>query len=69
VANLLNENKTKLDEDAIRDLNAAARAAIRNGHLQASMSEYTFHRLKRSGNPNPVTPPQPTPADESTTTP
>ena len=45
----------------MRDLNAAARTAIRNGHLQASLHEYSFHRLKRSGNPNPVTPPAPTP--------
>jgi hypothetical protein len=41
----------------MRDLNAAARSAIRNGHLQASLHDYSFHRLKRSGNPNPVTPP------------
>jgi hypothetical protein len=45
----------------MRDLNAAARSAIRNGHLQATLHEYSFHRLKRSGNPNPVTPPAPTP--------
>jgi hypothetical protein len=45
----------------MRDLNAAARSAIRNGHLQASLHEYTFQRLKRSGNPNPVTPPAPPP--------
>jgi hypothetical protein len=45
----------------MRDLNAAARSAIRNGHLQASLHEYSFHRLKRSGNPDPVTPPAPTP--------
>jgi len=51
----------------IRDLNAAARSAIRNGHLQARLHEYTFHRLKRSGNPNPVTPPAPTPVVQQTT--
>lgn len=45
----------------MRDLNAAARSAIRNGQLQANLREYGFHRLKRSGNPNPVTPPAPTP--------
>jgi hypothetical protein len=45
----------------MRALNAAARSAIRNGHLQASLHEYSFHRLKRSGNPNPVSPPAPTP--------
>jgi hypothetical protein len=45
----------------MRDLNAAARAAIRNGHLQASQHEYSFHRLKRSGNPSPVPPPAPAP--------
>jgi hypothetical protein len=38
----------------MRDLNAAARSAIRNGDLQASLGEYTFHRLKRSGNPSPT---------------
>ena len=50
----------KLDT-RMRDLNAAARSAIRNGHLQASLNEYSFHRLKRSGNPYPVMPPAPTP--------
>ena len=45
----------------MRDLNAAARSAIRNGHLQAGLHEYSFHRLKRSGNPNPVTPSAPAP--------
>lgn len=51
----------------MRDLNAAGRAAIRNGHLQASLHEYGFRRLKRSGNPNPVTPPAPTPVVKPTT--
>jgi len=51
----------------MRDLNAAARAAIRNGHLQASLHDYSFHRLKRSGNPNPVTPPAPAPVVKPTT--
>ncbi len=46
----------------IRDLNAAARSAIRNGDLRAGLHEYTFHRLKRSGNPSPVPPPAPAPA-------
>jgi hypothetical protein len=45
----------------IRALNAVACSAIRKGHLQASPHEYAFHRLKRSGTPNPVTPPAPTP--------
>lgn len=43
----------------MRDLNAAARSAIRNGDLQASLAEYTFHRLKRSGNPGPTVQPVP----------
>ena len=38
----------------MRDLNAAARAAVRNGDLRASLADYTFHHLKRSGNPNPL---------------
>lgn len=46
----------------MRDLNAAARSAIRNGDLQASQAEYTFHRLKRSGNPSPMVQPVPAPA-------
>lgn len=43
----------------IRDLNAAGRAAIRNGHLQASLSEYALHHLKHSGNPAPAPTPKP----------
>jgi len=46
----------------VRDLNAAARAAVRNGDLRASLADYTFHHLKRSGNPNPL----PGPASAST---
>lgn len=42
----------------IRDLNAAARAAIRNGDLGASTSDFTFHHLKSGGR----TPAQPAPA-------
>ena len=34
---------------AIRDLYKTARKAIRNGALKASLSEYRFHRLNRSG--------------------
>lgn len=45
----------------IRALNTAGRAAIRNGDLQASAHEYMLHRLKRSGNPAPVTPTPPAP--------
>lgn len=45
----------------VRDLNAAARAAVRNGDLRASLADYTFHHLKRSGNPNPL----PVPASAS----
>ena len=37
----------------VRDLNAAACSAVRNGDLRASLADYTFHHLKRSGNPNP----------------
>ncbi len=46
----------------IRDLNAAAHAAIRNGDLRASSSEYTFHHLEseplpiRSGLPSSLSP-------------
>lgn len=47
----------------MRDLNAAARAAIRNGDLRASMSEYSFRHLKHSGNPEPAPAPSPTPAN------
>ena len=32
----------------MRDLNAAARAAIRNGDLQAALSDYTFHHLRNA---------------------
>jgi hypothetical protein len=48
---------------AIRDLNRAGRRAIRNGQLNAKRSEYIFHRLKRSGNPEPqpAAPPETTP--------
>lgn len=46
----------------MRDLNAAARSAIRNGDLQASLGEYTFRRLKRSGNPSPTAQAMPAPA-------
>ncbi len=46
----------------IRDLNKAARRAIRNGNLNAGLHEYVFHHLKRSGNPTPPAPePQPAP--------
>jgi hypothetical protein len=44
----------------IRELNKAGRRAIRNGHLQASRQEYTFHHLKRSGAPA-AQPPAPAP--------
>lgn len=40
----------------IRDLNQAARRAIRNGNLSAGQHEYVFHYLKRSGNPTPPAP-------------
>lgn len=44
----------------MRDLNAAGRAAIRNGELRANLSEYMFHHLKHSGSPAPApTPPAP----------
>jgi hypothetical protein len=43
----------------MRDLNSAARCAIRNGHLKAQLSEYTFHHIKHSGHPSPVPPVQP----------
>jgi hypothetical protein len=43
----------------MRDLNRAARAAIRNDDLRASLGDYAFHHLKRSGNPNPVPAPAP----------
>lgn len=33
----------------IRDLSTAARAAIRNGDLRASLGEYTLHHLEHSG--------------------
>jgi hypothetical protein len=46
----------------MRDLNEAGRAAIRNGDLHASLHEYAFHHLKRSGTTNPVPLPAPTPA-------
>jgi len=42
----------------MRDLNQAARRAIRNGYLNARLQDYAFHHLKRSGNPAP---PAPTP--------
>jgi hypothetical protein len=46
----------------MRDLNAAARSAIRNGDLPVGLSEYSFHHLKHSGNPSPApTPPAPAP--------
>jgi hypothetical protein len=44
----------------IRDLNQAARRAIRNGNLDAGLHEYVFHYLKHSGNPaSPAPEPQP----------
>lgn len=53
----------------VRDLNAAARAAIRNGDLRASASDYMFHHLRHaSGTPAAPAPasqpakPQPQPA-------
>lgn len=46
----------------IRDLNAAGRAAIRNGDLRANIGEYGFHHLKHSGNPAPAPVPAPKPA-------
>lgn len=36
---------------AIRNLNSAARRAIRNGMLRSQQSEYRFHHLNRSGWP------------------
>jgi hypothetical protein len=47
----------------MRDLNSAARKAIRNGDLRVGLHEYTFHHLKSSGNPAPV--PAPAPANDS----
>jgi hypothetical protein len=49
----------------IRDLNSAARKAIRNGDLRVGLHEYTFHHLKRSGNPAPGPAPAPAPANDS----
>ena len=44
----------------MRDLNQAARRAIRNGNLDAGLHEYVFHYLKHSGNASPPAPePQP----------
>lgn len=40
----------------ILDLNAAARRAIRNGKLEAQLSDYRLHFLKRSGRPGAVSP-------------
>lgn len=45
----------------MRELNRAARRAVRNGHLSADVHEYVFHHLKRSGNPAPPAPAAPTP--------
>jgi hypothetical protein len=44
----------------MRDLDAAGRAAIRNGDLRANPSDFTFHHLKPSGGK----PTQPAPAPE-----
>lgn len=50
----------------MRDLNQAARRAIRNGNLNAGLQEYVFHHLKHSGNPTPPAPtPQPEPAPQT----
>jgi hypothetical protein len=46
----------------MRDLNSAARKAIRNGDLRAGLHEYAFHHLKNSGNPAPAPAPVPAPA-------
>lgn len=49
----------------MRDLNAAARDAIRNGDLAAALSEYQFHRLAKTKSAAAVatpTAPTPTPA-------
>jgi hypothetical protein len=43
----------------IRDINRAARQAIRSGHLHASLHEYALHHLKQSGNPVPKPVPAP----------
>jgi hypothetical protein len=46
----------------MRDLNQAARRAIRNGNLNARLQEYVFHHLKHSGNPAaPTLQPEPAP--------
>jgi len=50
----------------MRDLNHAARRAIRNGNLTAGLQEYVFHHLKHSGNPAPLAPtPQTEPAPQT----
>jgi hypothetical protein len=47
---------------AMRDLNKAARRAIRAGELRATPEEYQFHCLKPTPKPaKPATPPAPTP--------
>jgi hypothetical protein len=46
----------------MRDLNSAARKAIRNGDLRAGLHEYASHHLKNSGNPAPAPAPVPAPA-------
>ena len=48
----------------MRDLNQAARRAIRNGNLNAALQEYVFHHLKHSGNPAAPAP-QPEPAPQT----
>ena len=49
----------------MRDLNQAARRAIRNGNLNARLQEYVFHHLKHSGNPAPAPTPQTEPAPQT----
>jgi len=46
----------------IRDVNEAARGAIRNGELRAEANDYRLHHLSQNGKPAPaVTPPPPPP--------
>lgn len=46
---------------AMRDLNSAARKAIRNGDLHAGLHEYRFQHLKNSGSANSLPAPAPAP--------